>query len=559
MKQQNARVNYFFSGVYKDCCRLIAFIFVKCITFIKWLFGIFSYLIVNFLGNTWRVIVGVWYRLVDAIQSSWGGVGDAWSDFWSNIVDDIIDHYGFWDMIGGCFKALFNACKFGIFLSYFLLNLVFTPLICLAFSLFFLVLEVGSLVAVFLFACAAVLVLFVVLGIVAAITFVIMALIATGIAIVFSIVGFIDWLYRKIKKLSNGCPNCQTRFDLPVYLCPHCGREHTRLMPSKYGIFKRECLCGTKISTTFLNGRQKLKAKCPNCDASLTGGAHTEVWIPVIGGPSAGKTCYINMAITEIQESVAKKHGLDFKYHAQGDDLYQDTKDIMEQGMLPQKTSDLTLKYYQFFLDNKAKKTGNFISLCDVAGELYAEGNQFEQNGFKQADGFIFIVDPLTFGDYKTELMDNENINPADYGASDKPMEDIMGTLFATLDNIKNNTKSKIKPVCSIVFTKCDVPGLEKQVGESAINKYLNANPKADRLTAVNYLCENFLKKYGEMNFLQMIKQRFSTYQFFTCSSLGHNADGNKFTPVRVEDGILWILDKCCPSLSFDKSLKGKN
>lgn len=555
MKKQNAKVNYFFSGVYKDCSRIVATAFMKCIGFVQMLFGFCFGLIKTCFVTSWAVMVGVFWRLIDTIKSSWYGVCDSFAEFWGSIMD-IIDGFGFWERVGGFFKALWFTAKFGVFAAYFICNLVFTPTLCIGFTLLFLVTETAGLLALFIGAVAVVVAALVVVGVFAGIAYVIMALIACGIGVCFFFMAFLDFLYRKIKKLSNGCPNCQTKFDLPVYKCPSCGREQTRLIPSKYGILKRECLCGYKMPTTFLNGRQKLDAICPNCSQDLSGGAHTEVWIPVIGGPSSGKTCYINMAISEISDNIPNKFDLSFKYHAQGDDMYEDNKNIMEQGMLPQKTSDTTLKYYQFYLNNNKESTGNFISLCDVAGEVYAEGKQFSQGGFKQADAFIVVVDPLSFSDYRQELETEKGINPYDYGASDKPMEDIIGLLFKTLDNIKNNTKSKLKPVCAVVLTKCDIPGIDQLVGEEAVKRYMASHPKEDRLSAKNAVCEAFLKRYGEANFLTMMKQRFTNYQFFTCTSLGHNADGSKFVPADVEDGILWILDKCCPTLSFDKLLK---
>ena len=113
----------------------------------------------------------------------------------------------------------------------------------------------------------------------------------------FGLVWLIDRIYIMINKIKNACPNpdCQASFLIPVYECPECGVKHTHLVPSKYGILKRTCLCGAKIPTTFLNGRGQLKAYCPECDTALSGDtASRQYAFPVIGGPSVGKTCYIN-------------------------------------------------------------------------------------------------------------------------------------------------------------------------------------------------------------------------------------------------------------------------
>lgn len=77
----------------------------------------------------------------------------------------------------------------------------------------------------------------------------------------FGLLWLIDRIYIMINKIKNACPNpdCQAPFLIPTYECPGCGEKHTNLVPSKYGILKRTCLCGTKLPTTFLNGRGQLK------------------------------------------------------------------------------------------------------------------------------------------------------------------------------------------------------------------------------------------------------------------------------------------------------------
>ena len=89
----------------------------------------------------------------------------------------------------------------------------------------------------------------------------------------FGLLWLIDRIYIMINKIKNACPNpdCQASFLIPTYECPGCGEKHTNLVPSKYGILKRTCLCGTKLPTTFLNGRGQLKAYCPECDTALSG------------------------------------------------------------------------------------------------------------------------------------------------------------------------------------------------------------------------------------------------------------------------------------------------
>ena len=360
----------------------------------------------------------------------------------------------------------------------------------------------------------------------------------------FVTVAFIDYCYRFFGKISNVCPYCQYKFDLPTYLCPTCGIKHTRLIPSKYGILKRKCLCGTKLPTTFFNGRQKLEGICPKCDCSLkdkeTGGEQIEVCIPVIGGSSAGKTCFINMAILQLEQGVASRLGYNFKYVPNGLNEYTDIVRGMKRGCLPEKTSEMRLKYYQFYLTYKGSRLKKLVSICDVGGEIYQDqsliGNQI---GFRYADGFIIVVDPLSIIKYRSELQGKVDIST--YGMSTEVIDDILSRLIITLENLHAaSSKTKFKTRVAIVFTKCDIPGLDEQIGEKAVDLYVGDH-NVSREQASNILCEDFLQRYDESNFVNIIKSKFNTVQYFTCSSLG-NQDGKKFKSTGVEAPIIWLL-----------------
>lgn len=374
-------------------------------------------------------------------------------------------------------------------------------------------------------------------------------LVASCIIAVFVFAGYVinlcaDQIFCIFKGIINHCPNCQKKFLLPTYLCPKCGAKHTSLRPSKYGIFKRKCNCGTKLPTTFFNGRQKLTAICPSCNTKLKdGGEHVEVVIPVVGGPSAGKTCYISMAIAELEKN-AGKNGLVFAYSPTDDDDYEVNMQWIQRGQPPIKSADMRLKYYQFYLTPKGKKIKNLISLCDVAGEVYGNSAVIgEQVGYKNADALLMLFDPLSIVKYRKES--SLFVDLSKYGVSDKPLDEILSTLILTLENMKCiSSKSEIKMSVAVVFSKCDIPGLEDKIGESAVTEYMrrNSNVKS-RDEAKNNVCEKFLRDYDEINFLNILKSKFKNVQFFTCSALGHIADGTHFAPNGVEEPVLWLVN----------------
>ncbi len=371
-------------------------------------------------------------------------------------------------------------------------------------------------------------------------------IVAPVVYVGFVIVAFFDWVYRLIKRISSICPNCQYRFDLPTYLCPTCNVRHTRLIPSQYGIFKRKCECGTKLPTTFFNGRQKLKSICTKCNFDLSykkhGGQQVEISIPVVGGASAGKTCFINMAISRLEGGIAAKKGYDFQFLANGLNEYEDIVQGMNRGHLPDKTSDMRLKYYQFYMTPKGEKVKQLVSVCDVGGEIYGDTDIIgSQIGFRYANGFIIVIDPLSVTEYRQEIGQSTDLRK--YGASAMTVDDILSRLVATLENLHSiSAGAMLKTGVAIVFTKCDLPGLDGMIGRGAVDAYVRTHT-ATRDAACNILCEAFLRKYGEDNFVNNMKSKFQSVQYFTCSSLG-DVNSKSFNPDGVEAPILWLMKK---------------
>ena len=361
----------------------------------------------------------------------------------------------------------------------------------------------------------------------------------------------VDLIYCKAIGIESFCPICQRKLNLPAYSCPKCGVIHSNLSPSKYGVLLRKCQCGTKIPTTFFNGRQKLTAICPECSTKLKdGGKHKEILIPIIGGAKAGKTCFIGMAISQI-EKTSKPNGLDFSYPTIVDDDFHDIKLNMSKGLLPIKTADLRLKYYQFYLTPPGQKLNNLISLCDIAGEAYGSLKEIgSQIGYKYANAFLIVIDPLSVRKYRNEI--KRKINLSKYGASENELDDILSILITTLENMHCLTsKNIVKADVAIVFTKCDIPGLDEIIGATAVRNYMQLNHISSAYEATNRVCEQFLINYEEENFLNGLKSKFKSMQFFTCSALGHVADGSPFKPVGVEDPILWVIDKASASINL--------
>ncbi len=467
-------------------------------------------------GEFWDTITNTFSQCGERISDSWYDLTDAWGELWENILEIV----GLESVFANFIRAIWHSLVLGFFVGKLVLSTVLIPVICIIFSA--------------------------------------VQLIAVLILMIFVYLGYIlfalsDWIYCQCKKISNNCPNCQTKFAHATYVC-QCGAKHTKLVPSKYGILKRECECYRKLSTTFFNGREKLPGKwiCPNCSKVFTDIIHEDLPIPVVGGPSSGKTCYISMAITQI-EKTASSYDLEFEYHENADlgDDYNDNKEQMNHGRLPMKTNDMRLRYYQFFLSGKGQKVRSLVSLCDVAGETYEHNDEMaRQIGFQNANGFLMIIDPLSVAAYRKEVAKTTDISK--YGASEKPMDEVLDALIHTLESMKCiDSKSSIKTDVAVLFTKGDIPGLAEKIGDEAVARYLQTHEGITPYEAKNIICEQFLREYDENNFLNTLKSKFKSIQFFTCSALGHVENGKNFAPVGVEEPALWLIDKASAHINL--------
>lgn len=478
---------------------------------------------------------GAYVELFNTIKSSYRKLGDNISDAWFDVTDNFGDFWStFWSSIGGIFSldvdwgdlfgSIASVCKFSFALGKLLFVMVITTSLSTVFSL----LHISILFPIMLLAYIAFLLLL-----------------------------SIDSIYCWCKKISSNCsnPNCQNHFALPVYICPSCNARHTSLRPSRYGIWKRTCECGEKLPTTFFNGREKLEARCPICNFPVKdGGKHMDICIPIVGGTSSGKTCFINSSISQIEKR-AEEYGLVYEYSPSGSDDYQENIANMNNGRLPDKTNEMRLKYYQFYLSASEGSLKNLISLCDVGGEVYSDSASLgEQIGYRYANAFVLVIDPLSIADYREEV--SKVIQPGKYGYSNDSIDEVLTMLTTTLENMCCiSSKDMLKTDVAIVFTKCDIPGLMDKIGNNAINEYINNNPGASRLDAQNAVCEKFLVDYNEVNFLNSLKSKFKTLQFFFCSSLGHNANGTPFVSTGVDEPVLWLVDKISGTINLKNKI----
>ncbi len=368
----------------------------------------------------------------------------------------------------------------------------------------------------------------------------------------FSLLWLIDRIYIFKHRISSACPNsaCQEKFLIPTYEC-ECGAKHTMLVPGKYGILKRKCECGNKLPTTFLNGREKITAMCPECGSLIiTGGKAVQHAIPIIGGPSVGKTCYVNMVVDMMINSIAPTRGWTTEFNTETDSSnHARAMNALSKGIRLEKTTYTNLTAYKFLVKSDKLKVDRQIFIYDIAGEMFSSSSDVQSNkAYSYADGFIFIIDPLSIGRY---AMEKDDLNLESYGVSSKDFDDILGIMLINLEKMFNlKPKDILKRNLAVVINKCDIPGLDDLIGDTAAQEYMASHEDCkDILVAKNEVCKNFLEQYDSGNFARTAESKFQKVQYFTCSALGHNKEGIPYEPKGVEPPLLWLLEMIDPAM----------
>ena len=365
-----------------------------------------------------------------------------------------------------------------------------------------------------------------------------------------------DSLYLKIHGIGLVCPSCNEKYQLPTYICPSCGAEHTNLRPGKYGIFKRKCKCGKKLPTTFFNGRQHLDATCPKCRYSFTAKVlpARQIVIPIVGGASSGKTALINSGIEGLSNYCKKPvNKMEFSYFSKEDEQrHTRNLEMVKKTKVTAKTAAQKFDAFKIYFSPQGAKVKNRVYIYDVAGEVFDDKKQNKVEKAKFFDftnSLLFVVDPLSLEEFYEECKSSKVPNLEKYRRSDRNINDIVTNTLNSLGTFETLTPDRCKKIfIAIVITKCDLPLLKEQIGDDYVNDLM----KQSRTTwnkAKNLACEQFLEKYSSMNFLNMIRQKFENYQFFTTSSW----DGTKdvYATENAEDPFLWLIDMESPEIDL--------
>jgi len=362
----------------------------------------------------------------------------------------------------------------------------------------------------------------------------------------------LDRLYLLRKGIFVACPNCKSKYLIPVYICPNCGEKHTKLTPGRYGVLNRTCNCGQKIPTHFLTNRGKLPAECPKCGFVLSGTASKPLCVPIVGGRSSGKTAYITAFSYDFIEKVAPRNGLEITHYNDDTKRFYESeiKNDYISGTTRMTKTEMDLrqassKAFSFLIHNEKLNPDRLVQIYDVAGESFVNNTENEEQlQYTYCHGIIFMLDPLSVPAVRNYL--DESINEIDKSSLGTLDADIV--LDAFMNKLREitgqSTNSIFNMPIAVVISKGDIKTLDRFIGDDKISEFMTEhNLDMDSyFAAEDQLCRQFLMENGLANFVSNIEIKFKNNRFFKCSSIGHTRESGRYNPKGVLAPMEWIF-----------------
>lgn len=372
------------------------------------------------------------------------------------------------------------------------------------------------------------------------------------------LLGIGTYTYGSFYRVYYRCPDCHEQMKVPVYVCPKCSTKHTRLWPSVYGVFQHTCLgthngdlCGQSLPTLTFIGRDKLTARCPNCDRQLEGLGGTNAHIPIVGAPYSGKSTYTIMAVKQFIDKYATQNGLEVALpDSNHQQKYQQSVDTLNAGQFLSKTSsaDDSAKALNLELKTVNQAVPNLLYLYDTAGEHTGSDDVAQQQRyFKYVNGVLLIIDPLSIPQVRQKYESELQSKSGAFASREEDLDALFGRLLSLFETKTRSASRNFSQPIAVILTKTDALDIEREIGSIAARRYLQDIPGTvhNEQDAINILVEEFLNSYGADNLVRSLHQYFSNVRFFSCSALGTDADSGKpFEGVRVLEPLLWLLEK---------------
>jgi GTPase SAR1 family protein len=346
----------------------------------------------------------------------------------------------------------------------------------------------------------------------------------------------------KSARFEQHCPHCYNTFDLPGFICPHCGVIHKQLVPSRCGILTARCECNRFVSSSTFTGRSQLRAVCPKCDGALWTANAKHFSIQLIGGNASGKTAFLAaFQHIYIDQSLSMKN---LSIYGEPLSEFEELEKMFQRGNT-ESTSPTTAPI--FHLIHKIGRTPKHnLAIFDIPSEFIISG-VYERNPlyYGYSDGIIIMIDPLSLASVR-EACKKGGDDKAIENYSQDDIDALITRFIHQFSEITGRSSRKmIDTPVAVVISKADVKVIKKEIGLPKIKAKFNANPNAyvkGQEQARNEICREYLDNLGLANALNNLESTFAHVNYFPISAIGHlNKGGKPFEPFGIIEPIAWI------------------
>jgi hypothetical protein len=352
----------------------------------------------------------------------------------------------------------------------------------------------------------------------------------------------ISYFADRIIQKTQYCPHCYETFELPVFICPVCGKKHKRLIPGSCGVLFSRCSCNkTFLSCVSFTGRSHLACECPVCAGKLAVANAKHFSLVVAGGNSAGKTAFI-AAFSNLYTARPKHmrvltiEGKPDSYFTELDEMSCSGKNVTDNET---RTYSIVHKYGKMGKDN-------LVFYDTLASYIVSDTFPRSPKYLGFCDGIILIIDPLSVQSVQNELAKDNRINVKYYPSDDT--NKVVVQFIHQYNTICGHTTGIMSDVpVAVLINKADVEVVKCEIGLMAIKSLYDENPSRynnNECTAKDQICRLYLAKIGLINVLNNIDSTFTNVCFFPVSATGHIEEGKAFAPVGVIEPVAWIAKK---------------
>ncbi|KOV90041.1 hypothetical protein [Nocardia sp. NRRL S-836] len=312
-----------------------------------------------------------------------------------------------------------------------------------------------------------------------------------------------------LRGITVECPTCHDKVTRPIYRCGSCSAAHRKLVPGLTGVLHRTCRCHTVLPTLLMLGKTKLRAQCPDCSGQLPlkGLEAPTVHIPVIAGPTAGKSVYMHSAISRL---MLLGNGFEFADQRAKDDFALNLqRGYQDDPSRSVKTVQLRPRAYNVYVGAEGSRARRLLYLYDPAGEVVERADHLADTQFlKFTKGIVFIVDPFSLRQVRSET--SRAVLGRVRASNTAPKDVLERFVEAMREKGAAKRGNRITIPLAVVLTKAD--GLLD--AEGAAHPYAGAAEAGSHDDAVRA----WLIAVGQRDLVASLDNHFSAVSYFVVS-----------------------------------------